>query len=184
MDIKETKLKGCFHLEPAVYKDNRGYFFESFNQNNLDEAIEQKLHFVQDNQSQSSYGVIRGLHLQLGNHAQAKLIRAIQGEILDVAIDLRPHSKTYGEYVSCILSEENKHQLFVPRGFAHGFAVLSEKATIHYKADNFYSAKAESGIVYNDFDLKIDWKIDSEDILTSDKDILLPTLKEFKKNNG
>lgn len=184
MNIEETKLKGCFHINPNIFKDERGYFFESFNQKNFDEAIGNQTNFVQDNQSQSSFGVIRGLHLQLGAHAQAKLVRAIQGEILDVAVDLRPHSNTYGEFVSYLLSEDNKHQLFVPRGFAHGFSVLSEKATIHYKADNFYSAKAESGIVYNDLDLKIDWQIDSEDILTSDKDILLPTLKEFKKSNG
>lgn len=184
MKIEETELRGCFLITPSVFEDERGYFYESFNKKILEETIGHSIHFVQDNQSQSEYGVIRGLHLQLGNHAQAKLIRAIQGEILDVAIDLRPHSKTYGEYVSCILSEENKHQLFVPRGFAHGFAVLSNKATIHYKADNFYSPKAESGIVYNDLDLKIDWKIDSEDILTSNKDILLPTLKEFKNSHG
>lgn len=179
MQIEETKLKGCFHITPAVYKDNRGYFFESFNQSNFENAIGEHISFVQDNQSQSSYGVIRGLHLQLGEHAQAKLVRAIQGTILDVAVDVRPESPTYGQYVSSMLSEDNKHQLFVPRGFAHGFSVLSETATIHYKADNFYAAKAESGLLYNDSDLKIDWKLEDREILTSEKDLLLPSLKDF-----
>ena len=180
MQIEETKLKGCFHITPKVFKDERGYFFESFNQNNFNKEVGEQVTFVQDNQSQSSFGVIRGLHLQLGDNAQAKLVRAIEGTILDVAVDLRPESATYGYHVSFILSAENKQQLFIPRGFAHGFSVLSEKATIHYKADNFYAAKAESGIIYNDKDLNIDWQLKQEEIITSQKDLLLPTLKQFK----
>lgn len=184
MNFKETILKGCFHITPRVFEDNRGYFFESFNQNNFEKSINKSISFVQDNQSQSTFGVIRGLHLQLGKDAQAKLVRAVQGTILDVAVDLRPDSSSYGKHVSYILSDENKHQLFVPRGFAHGFAVLSEKATIHYKADNFYAANAESGIVFNDEELDIDWKLNNSEIITSDKDLLLPTLKDFKLEHG
>lgn len=184
MKIIETDLKGCFLITPNIFEDSRGYFFESFHQNIFNEAIGGKVSFIQDNQSQSSFGVIRGLHLQLGEFAQAKLVRALQGTILDVAVDLRPDSTTYGQHVSYLLSEENKQQLFVPRGFAHGISVLSENATIHYKADNFYSHKNESGVVYNDVDLTIDWQIPSDKISTSDKDILLPTLKEFTKNHG
>ncbi|MCF6360427.1 MAG: dTDP-4-dehydrorhamnose 3,5-epimerase [Cyclobacteriaceae bacterium] len=179
MEIRETKLKGCFLLNPRVFKDDRGYFFESFNQREFDKAIGYTTHFVQDNQSQSSYGVIRGLHMQLGTFAQAKLVRAIKGEILDVAVDLRPNSDTYGKFVSYVLSEENKQQLFVPRGFAHGFSVLSDVATIHYKADNFYASNAESGLIYNDKELSIDWGIEEEKIITSEKDLILPSLKEF-----
>lgn len=184
MIVEETDLVGCFHFSPSIFKDNRGYFYESFNKKNFERATGYPIKFVQDNQSQSTFGVIRGLHLQLGEHAQAKLVRAIQGEILDVAVDLRPTSPTYGKHISFILSEENKHQLFIPKGFAHGFSVLSETATIHYKADNFYDAKSESGLLYNDKALGIDWQINSKDILTSDKDLILPTLKEFKKSNG
>lgn len=183
MNIKETKLKGCFHITPNVFEDHRGYFFESFNQHVFEETIGERITFVQDNQSQSSFGVIRGLHLQLGNNAQAKLVRAVQGTILDVAVDLRLHSPTYGQSVSYVLSEDNKEQLFVPRGFAHGFSVLSEKATIHYKADNFYASDAESGVLYSDQYLNINWQVPIGDIKTSDKDLLLPTLTEFKNSN-
>ncbi len=180
MKIEETKLKGCFLINPKVFEDDRGYFFESFNQREFENAIGQHTNFVQDNQSQSSYGVIRGLHLQVGEMAQAKLIRVIQGEILDVIVDTRKNSSTYGQHASFILSEENKQQLFIPREFAHGFVVLSNIATIHYKADNYYAPNNESGIIYNDSDLNIDWQIPMRDIKTSDKDLLLPTLKEFK----
>lgn len=181
MIFKETSIKGCFQIIPQLFEDKRGYFFESFNQNLFENSIGHKVSFVQDNQSRSSYGVVRGLHLQLGESAQAKLVRALEGTILDVALDLRPDSNTYGKHVSFILSEENKHQLFIPRGFAHGFSVLSKNATIHYKADNYYAPNNESGIVYNDDVLKIDWQISKEDIIISDKDAALPGFNEFKK---
>ena len=182
MKIEETSLKGSFIIHPSVFEDHRGYFFESFNQKLLDEAIGKSLHFVQDNQSKSTYGVFRGLHLQLGEFAQAKLVRAIEGEILDIIVDVRPDSKQFGQYFSMILSAENKNQLFIPRGFAHGFAVLTETATIHYKADNYYNKEAESGLLYNDPEMNIDWQIPADKIITSEKDLLLPTLAQFKQH--
>lgn len=179
MKIEESKLRGCFLIIPSLFEDKRGYFFESFNKKNLEKHIGYSLDFVQDNQSQSNYGVIRGLHLQRGEESQAKLVRVIQGEILDVIIDLRPNSSTYGKHDSFILNESNKHQLFVPKDFAHGFIVLSKKATIHYKADGYYAPLSESGIIYNDKDLNIDWKLPADDVVISEKDLLLPTLREF-----
>lgn len=183
MNFKETEIKGCFLIEPNLFQDNRGYFYESFNQKLFEESVGSKASFVQDNQSRSSYGVIRGLHLQLGEYAQAKLVRALEGTILDVAVDVRSGSPTFGKYVAFILSEENKHQLFIPRGFAHGFAVLSPYATIHYKADNYYAPNYESGIIYNDQSLNIDWQLDNKDITISDKDQKLPTLEIYKNIN-
>ena len=156
MKIDESPIKGSFIIQPSVFEDHRGYFFESFNQKLLNEAIGQSLHFVQDNQSKSAYGVLRGLHLQLGEFTQAKLVRAIAGEIIDVIVDVRPDSPQFGQHFSLILSGENKKQLFIPHGFAHGFAVLSETATIHYKADNYYNNSAESGLLYNDPEMNID----------------------------
>ena len=181
MKIDESPIKGSFVIQPKVFEDHRGYFVESFNQRLLDNVLGYSPQFVQDNQSKSKYGVLRGLHLQLGDFAQAKLVRAIQGEILDIIVDVRPDSKQFGEHFTLILSAENKNQLFVPRGFAHGFAVLSETATIHYKADNYYNNQAESGLLYNDPELNIDWQILLEDIVTSEKDLLLPTLSQFKE---
>ena len=180
MTFTESPLKGCFIIEPRVFEDHRGYFFESFNQKLLDEALGYSPQFVQDNQSRSRYGVIRGLHLQTGRHAQAKLVRALEGEIWDVVVDVRPGSATYGQSYGILLSAENKKQLFIPRGFAHGFAVLSEHATIHYKADNYYNKESESGLLYSDPALAIDWRLPSEAIITSEKDKLLPLLAEFK----
>ncbi len=180
MTFSESPLKGCFIIEPRVLEDHRGYFFESFNQKLLDEALGYSPQFVQDNQSRSRYGVIRGLHLQTGHHAQAKLVRALEGEIWDVVVDVRPGSATYGQSFGILLSAENKKQLFIPRGFAHGFAVLSENATIHYKADNYYNKESESGLLYSDPALAIDWRLPSEAIITSEKDKLLPLLAEFK----
>ncbi|HHL53436.1 MAG TPA: dTDP-4-dehydrorhamnose 3,5-epimerase [Flammeovirgaceae bacterium] len=180
MTFTESPLKGCFIIEPRVFEDHRGYFFESFNQKLLDEALGYSPQFVQDNQSRSHYGVIRGLHLQTGRHAQAKLVRALEGEIWDVVVDVRPGSATYGQSYGILLSAENKKQLFIPRGFAHGFAVLSEHATIHYKADNYYNKESESGLLYSDPALAIDWRLPSEAIITSEKDKLLPLLAEFK----
>ena len=181
MKIEETPLKGSFIIHPAVFEDHRGYFFESFNQNLLDKALGYSPKFVQDNQSKSAYGVLRGLHLQLGESAQAKLVRAIAGEIIDVIVDVRPDSPQFGRHFSLILSAANKKQLFIPRGFAHGFAVLTETATIHYKADNYYNNKAESGLLYNDPEMNIDWKIPTEKIITSEKDLILPGLSQFKR---
>ena len=181
MKIEETSLKGSFIIQPSVFEDHRGYFFESYNQKLLDEALGYSPQFVQDNQSKSTYGVLRGLHLQLGVLSQAKLVRAIEGEILDIIVDVRPDSTQFGEYFSLKLSAENKKQLLVPRGFAHGFVVLSETATIHYKADNYYNKEAESGLLYNDPEMNIDWQIPADKIITSEKDLLLPTLAQFKQ---
>ena len=180
MRVEESPIKDLFVIYPNVIEDHRGYFYESFNQKLLDDTLGYSPIFVQDNQSQSKYGVLRGLHLQTGEHGQAKLVRAISGRILDVAVDVRLGSENFGKRFMVELSAENKKQLFVPRGFAHGFVVLSEKATIHYKADNYYNKESESGLLYNDPALKIDWRIPEGDITTSDKDLLLPTLNEFK----
>ncbi|MEH6514752.1 MAG: dTDP-4-dehydrorhamnose 3,5-epimerase [Maribacter arcticus] len=176
MTFTETKLKGCFVLEPKVFTDERGYFFESFNEESFTSGIGENVNFVQDNQSYSSYGVIRAIHYQLGEHAQAKLVRVLSGEVLDVAVDLRKSSSTYGQHFSIQLSAENKKQLFIPRGFGHGFSVLSETAEFFYKCDNFYNKESEGGIVFNDETLQIDWKIESSKIKVSEKDMVLPTL--------
>jgi dTDP-4-dehydrorhamnose 3,5-epimerase len=181
MTFTETKLKGCFILEPKIIKDERGYFMESFNEKTFQEGIGQKVTFVQDNQSFSTRGVLRGLHYQCGEHAQAKLVRVLQGEVLDVAVDIRPNSPTFGHYESIVLSAENQKQFFVPRGFAHGFLVLSETATFFYKCDNFYNAASEGGIIYNDASLNIDWSFQESELIISEKDQVLPTLKSAKK---
>jgi len=181
MNFIETKLKGCFIIEPKVFHDERGYFMESFNQNTFNQGIGQEVTFVQDNQSFSSRGVLRGLHYQTGEHAQAKLVRVLQGEVLDVAVDLRPNSETFGQSYSILLSAENKKQFFVPRGFAHGFIVLSETATFFYKCDNFYNKESEGGLIYNDPSLAIDWGMSEEDLIISDKDQVLPRIENAKK---
>ena len=181
MKFTETKLKGCFILEPTIFKDERGYFMESFNERTFQKEVNQDVHFVQDNQSFSTKGVLRGLHYQCGEHAQAKLVRVLQGEVLDVAVDIRPESETYGEYVSVLLSAENQKQFFVPRGFAHGFLVLSETATFFYKCDNFYNKESEGGLIYNDPALAIDWNLPSTALIISEKDQILPTLENAKK---
>ena len=180
MIIRETKLSGCIVLEPRVFNDERGYFFESFNQNTFNDLIGENITFIQDNESFSSKGVLRGLHYQLGEHAQAKLVRVIKGSVLDVAVDVRKDSSTFGQYVAVELTEENKKQLFVPRGFAHGFIVLSDTAIFSYKCDNFYNKASEGGIIYNDKDLNIDWKLDEKEFIVSEKDFLLPNLKAAK----
>lgn len=181
MKFTETKLKGCFILEPKIFKDERGYFMESFNERTFQEGIGQKVTFVQDNQSFSTRGVLRGLHYQCGEHAQAKLVRVLQGEVLDVAVDLRPNSETYGQYEAVLLSGENQTQFFVPRGFAHGFLVLSETATFFYKCDNFYNAASEGGILYNDETVNINWNFPTSELIISEKDQRLPNLKNAKK---
>jgi dTDP-4-dehydrorhamnose 3,5-epimerase len=181
MKFIETKLKGCFILEPQLIQDERGYFMESFNSNTFQNGIGENVHFVQDNQSFSSRGVLRGLHYQTGEHAQAKLVRVLQGEVLDVAVDIRPDSKTYGQYVAVVLSAENQTQFFVPRGFAHGFLVLSETATFFYKCDNFYNKESEGGVIFNDPELNIDWQFEIDKLIISEKDQLLPSLANAKK---
>lgn len=181
MNFIETKLKGCFILEPKVILDERGYFMESFNQKTFHNGTGQTIDFVQDNQSFSSLGVLRGLHYQTGEHAQAKLVRVLQGEVLDVAVDLRPESKTYGHYESVLLSAENQKQFFIPRGFAHGFLVLSETATFFYKCDNFYNKESEGGLIYNDPTVNIDWQFDAKKLIISDKDKVQPNLHQAKK---
>ena len=180
MKITESKLKGCFILEPAVFTDNRGYFMESFNNERFNDAVGRKVNFVQDNQSYSTYGVIRALHYQTGEHAQAKLVRVLSGAVLDVAVDLRKDSPTFQQHISVELSYENKKQLFIPRGFAHGFVVLSGTAQFFYKCDNQYDKASEGGIIYSDPVLNIDWKLSKERLVVSEKDQVLPTLKLAK----
>ena len=178
MNITETKLKGCFIIEPTVFKDERGYFYETFNKEKFSEITGQTVNFVQDNESYSSKGVLRGLHYQVGEFAQAKLVRVAQGSILDVAVDLRKDSPTFGQHTSVEISSENKKQLFVPRGFAHGFVVLSETALFLYKCDNFYNKESERGIIYNDKTLNIDWKIPEKQLIISSKDIVLDSFEK------
>jgi len=181
MNFIPTKLKGCYILEPKVIFDERGYFMESFNEKRFQEAVNEEIHFVQDNQSYSTKGVLRGLHYQTGEHAQAKLVRVLSGEVLDVAVDIRPGSETFGEYVAVVLSAENQKQLFVPRGFAHGFLVLSETATFFYKCDNFYNKESEGGIIFNDTKVAIDWQFPESELIISEKDQVQPTLDNAKK---
>ena len=175
MTIEKTTIEDLIVLSPLVYEDDRGYFFEAFNK---EQFVKNNLNyeFIQDNQSFSKRGVIRGLHFQVGAYAQTKLVRVLQGEILDVAVDLRADSKTYGQYFSIILSAENKKQLLVPVGFAHGFSVLSESASVLYKVDQLYHKDSERGIRYDDPTLNIDWQVDSNEIIVSDKDLILPYL--------
>lgn len=179
MKAEQTKLAGCYIIHDTIFRDSRGYFFESFNQQKFADQTGHIVNFVQDNQSFSSRGVLRGLHLQQGEAAQAKLVRVITGRVLDVAVDVRKGSSTFGQHVAVELTEENHTQLFIPRGFAHGFVVLSETATFFYKCDNFYSKAAEGGIIYNDADIAIDWQISGHEMELSEKDLVLPTLKEF-----
>ncbi|WP_067146643.1 dTDP-4-dehydrorhamnose 3,5-epimerase [Pseudotamlana agarivorans] len=179
MIVKETKLKDCFLLEPKVFGDDRGYFLECYNQNTFNELTGLDVQFVQDNESFSSRGVLRGLHFQRAEHAQAKLVRVIQGSVLDIAVDLRKDSETFGEYIAVELNADNKKQLFVPRGFAHGFVVLSETALFSYKCDNFYNKASEGGIIYNDNTLNIDWKIEASDLIISEKDLILPNFENI-----
>ena len=181
LKFTETKLKGCFVLEPKIIKDERGYFMESFNEKTFAEGVGQKVTFVQDNQSFSTKGVLRGLHYQTGEHAQAKLVRVLQGEVIDVAVDLRPNSPTFGQYETAFLTAENQTQFFIPRGFAHGFLVLSETATFFYKCDNFYNKESEGGLLFNDTTVNIDWNFPTEQLIISEKDAILPTLENAKK---
>lgn len=179
MKVTETFLKGCFVIEPTIFEDERGYFMESYNRSKLNEALGREIQFIQDNEARSSYGVIRGLHFQTGTYAQAKLVRVLVGKVLDVALDLRTDSDTYGTYFSIELSGKNKKQLFVPRGFAHGYSVVSESALFSYKCDNGYNKESESGIIYNDADLAIAWGIPNGNRIISDKDKLLQSFRSY-----
>jgi len=181
MNFIATKLEGCFIIEPKIIADDRGYFMESFNEQTFQNGVGQAVHFVQDNQSFSTKGVLRGLHYQTGEHAQAKLVRVLSGEVLDVAVDIRPESKTFGQYVSVVLNAENQRQFFVPRGFAHGFLVLSESATFFYKCDNFYNKESEGGLLYNDPELNINWDFLEAALIISEKDKIQPTMEKAKK---
>ena len=177
MKVIETEIEGVFMLEPWVFGDDRGYFFESFSLKHFEEKVSKTV-FVQDNESKSKYGVLRGLHYQLPPYTQAKLVRVVKGRVLDVAVDIRKGSPTFGKYVAVELSEENKLQFFLPKGFAHGFAVLSEEAIFQYKCDEYYAPDYEGAICYDDPDLGIDWRLPLEDIILSEKDKKHPRLRD------
>lgn len=179
MNIIPTSIAGVWIIEPKIFNDPRGYFFESYNQKEFNEKIG-RIDFVQDNESFSSYGVLRGLHFQRPPFAQSKLVRVIQGKVLDVAVDIRHGSPTFGKYVSVELSGENYRQFFIPRGFAHGFCVLSETALFQYKCDNFYAPQSEGAIAWNDTDLNIDWRIPPDKVLLSEKDRHHPLFKDLE----
>ena len=177
MNFIRTEIPDVIICEPRLFQDGRGYFFESFNQLKFEEFLNKKINFCQDNESKSSYGVLRGIHFQKPPYAQAKLVRVIKGKVLDVVVDLRKNSKTFGKTFSIELSEENKKQLFIPRGFGHGFVVLEDDTIFTYKVDNMYDSDSESGVMYNDFTLNIDWKVPIKDLIISDKDKKNNTLK-------
>lgn len=179
MKIIKTPLEGAFEIIPDVYKDERGYFFESFHQEKFREVTGLNINFVQDNVSFSTYGVIRGLHYQIEPHAQAKLVQVVEGEVFDVIVDIRKDSPTFGQHYSTKLSGENKKQIFVPKGFAHGIAVTGKFARLVYKCDEFYQPEYEEGIIYNDPKLQIDWKIPEKDHILSQKDLNLPNFNYF-----
>lgn len=182
MEIQRFDIDGLLLIKPKVFGDERGYFFESFNKKRFEEAVGYEVNFIQDNESKSSYGVLRGLHFQRPPFTQAKLVRVIEGEVLDIAVDLRATSPTFGKYQSVILSAENKYQFYVPRGFAHGFVVLSQTVIFAYKVDNDYAPTHDDGIMYNCESLGIDWMIDEKDIQLSEKDKELQTFMEYSKS--
>lgn len=180
MKIIETEIQGLFIIEPDVYGDSRGYFFESFSKKRFEEQTGINVDFVQDNESRSTYGVVRGLHFQRPPHAQAKLVRVVSGRVLDVAVDLREGSPTYGKHVAVELSGENHRQVFIPKGFAHGFSVLSEEAVFQYKCDDYYAPETEGAVAWDDPDIAIDWRIPADDMILSEKDKKHPRLSELK----
>ena len=182
MKVIKTKLEGVVIIEPQVFFDDRGYFFESFSQQRFNEKVA-PITFVQDNESKSSYGVLRGLHFQKPPFAQSKLVRVVKGKVLDVAVDLRKGSPTFGQYESVVLSEENKRQFFIPQGFAHGFAVLSEEAIFQYKCDNYYAPQSEGSVRWNDPTIAIDWQLPEKDIILSAKDEKAPLLSQLIGNS-
>ena len=179
MNIQETHIPGLLVIRPDVYGDSRGHFFESFSARKFEEMTGINAEFVQDNESRSSYGVVRGLHMQLPPHSQAKLVRVVEGRVLDVAVDLRTDSPTFGRHFSIELSGESHLQVYIPKGFAHGFSVLSESAVFQYKCDEYYAPGSEAGIAWDDQDLNIDWKVPAEDVVLSAKDRNHPAFKEF-----
>ena len=180
MKIIETEIQGLFVIEPDVYCDSRGYFFESFNKRRFEEQTGISVDFVQDNESRSTYGIVRGLHFQKPPHAQAKLVRVVSGRVLDVAVDLREGSPTYGRHVAVELSGENHRQMFIPKGFAHGFSVLSEEAVFQYKCDDYYAPETEGAVAWDDPDIAIDWRIPADKMILSEKDKKHPRLSELK----
>ena len=181
MNFIRTNIEDIIIIEPLIYKDDRGYFLETFRQDKLEDFLGFKLNFVQDNETKSSYGVLRGLHYQLAPFAQTKLVRVIKGRVLDVAVDIREGSPTYGKYVSVELNESNKRQLFLPRGFAHGFVVLSEEAIFAYKVDNYYSPKNDRGMAFDDKELNINWIVEREKMQLSLKDTTQPSFRDADK---
>ena len=181
MNITETKLKGCFLIEPKLFTDQRGVFFEVFRKDELENKLGYEINLVQENQSISRKGVLRGLHFQKGNAAQAKFVTVTKGEVLDVVVDLRYGSQTYGEHFKIRLSDQNRNCLFIPRGMAHGFLALSDHTAFSYKCDNYYNPTEEGGIVFHDTDLNIDWELPISELLLSEKDLNLPTFKEVRK---
>lgn len=180
MKITETPLKGCFILEPQIHKDHRGLFFESYHKKSFEAAIGQQIDFVQDNISVSKKGALRGLHFQTGKYAQAKLVHVINGEVLDVVVDLRKESSTYGQHFKLKISSENRKSIFIPKGMAHGFVALTEEVIFAYKCDSYYHKEAEAGIRYNDPDLNIDWEVPQNQLVISEKDLQLPLWKDLK----
>ena len=183
MKIEEAEIPGCYILRDEIYEDARGYFFESFNKAIFAKLTGMHIDFVQDNQSYSTKNVLRGLHFQRGDHAQAKLVRVLQGRVLDIAVDLRKDSKFFGKYFSIELNDKNRKQLFIPRGFAHGFVVLSPSADFFYKCDNYYNKESECGLKYNDTDVTIDWQIEADHLIINEKDRNNFSLKELLQNN-
>lgn len=177
MELIKTAIEGVVIIEPRIFKDDRGYFYESWNQREFNEKV-RPVNFVQDNQSKSTYGVLRGLHFQCGAHAQSKLVRVVEGAVLDVAVDIRRGSPTFGQHVAVELTADNHRQFFIPRGFAHGFSVLSDTATFQYKCDNFYCKESEGAIAWDDPDLGIDWRIPADRVILSEKDAHHPRLKD------
>lgn len=177
MDVIKTAIEGVVIIEPKVFGDERGYFFEAWSQKDFDEKV-RPIKFVQDNESKSTYGVVRGLHFQKGKYSQSKLVRVVSGHVLDVAVDIREGSPTFGKHVACELTGDNHRQFFIPRGFAHGFAVLSETAVFQYKCDNIYAPQSEGAVIWNDPVLKIDWRLPEADVILSAKDKIHPALKD------
>lgn len=177
MEIKKTRIPGVVIIEPRLFKDDRGYFFESFSERDFNTQV-REIHFVQDNESKSSYGVLRGLHFQKPPYAQSKLVRVIKGAVLDVAVDIRKGSPTFGQHIAVELTEENHRQFFIPRGFAHGFSVLTDEVIFQYKCDNFYAPQSEGALAWDDPELGIDWKIPTDKVILSEKDKHHPRLKD------
>ncbi|MBR3958570.1 MAG: dTDP-4-dehydrorhamnose 3,5-epimerase [Bacteroidales bacterium] len=183
MEIIKTEIPGVLIIEPTLYGDERGYFFESFNEREFRDKTGFRVRFVQDNESKSTYGVVRGLHFQRPPHAQSKLVRVVKGEVLDVAVDIRPNSETFGKYVAVRLSADSHRQFFIPKGFAHGFSVLSDEAVFQYKCDAFYDPASEGAVAWNDPALGIDWQVPADKIILSEKDRNHPTLDSLAKKN-